>query len=126
MSFFNKKPTNALEEFIFATYGNPPPKKRANLQQAIQLAHTDLLMEMANIADITQHAESLNAGPIPYSTHDLALSVALAFFKQPQNIEHLGTAQLMARMAALQWYQEGLVAPLLLRSFEQTLYTLYK
>lgn len=43
----------------------------------------------------------LAEGPIPYSTHDLALSIALNFFKQPEYIPRLFNAQLLARMKAL-------------------------
>ena len=77
-----KKPQNALDEYIFAVYGNPPPAKRANLEQAITLA-SELLMGIVPEQDVRTHAVALEAGPIPYSTHDLAISVALNFFKEP-------------------------------------------
>jgi hypothetical protein len=38
-----RKPKKALDEFIFAVYGNPPPAERANVEQAISLAG-ELLM----------------------------------------------------------------------------------
>ncbi|WP_173942839.1 hypothetical protein [Polynucleobacter antarcticus] len=68
----------------------------------------------------------LESGPIPYSTEDLALSIALNFFKDAQNISSLGNAQMMARMTMLEWLQENKVAPILAKSFEDTLYKLYK
>ena len=44
--FFKKKrPASALDEFIFAIYGNPPPPKRANLDKATSLAFEELLMQ---------------------------------------------------------------------------------
>ena len=76
--------------------------------------------------EIQTLATQLSSGPIPYSTHDLALSVALNFFKDPERIPSLGTAQLMARMSMLEWLQDGKVAPMLVKSFEDTLYKLYK
>jgi len=121
-----KKPANALDEFIFALYGNPPPKKRAKLEEAINLAHSELLLGIINKQKVIEQSIALNAGPVPYSTHDLALSVALHFFQQSTNIPSLSEAQLMARLQALQWLQEKLVAPLLVHSFEEVLYKLYK
>jgi hypothetical protein len=119
------KPANALDAFIFAVYGNPPPPKRADLEQAISLA-SELLIGAVAEQEIRSHAIALNDGPIPYSTHDLALSVALNFFKQPDYIPHLFHAQLLARMTAGQWFQGGLVVRPLAESFEEVLYTRYK
>ena len=126
--FFKKKPAqpaNALEAMIFAIYGNPPPPKRANLEQAITLA-SELLMGVVTGEQLRTHAIALNDGPIPYSTHDLALSIALNFFKQPELIPHLFEAQLCARMTALQWFQDGLLVGPLAKSFGEVLYTRYK
>ena len=120
-----KKPQNALDEFIFAVYGNPPPAKRADVEQAISLA-TELLTGVVEQQEVRRQAIALDDGPVPYSTHDLALSVALNFFKQPEYVPQLFTAQLLARMKALQWYKEGLVVPMLVKSFEEVLYRLYK
>ncbi|MCB1560874.1 MAG: hypothetical protein KDI75_07245 [Xanthomonadales bacterium] len=119
-----KKPKNALDELIFAIYGNPPPGKRADVRQATDLAN-ELLMGTIEAEDISRQAAGLNSGPIPYSTHDLGLSVALVFFKQPENRHKLFDSQLHARMTALEWLKEGLVAPMLVESFEATLYKLY-
>ena len=120
-----KKPQNALDEFIFAIYGNPPPPKRANVGQAVGMAN-ELLMGIIGEKEISNQAIALNDGPIPYSTHDLALSIALNFFKQPELVPQLFEAQLLARMTMLEWLQEGLLAPLLVQSFENVLYKLYK
>ena len=120
-----KKPANALDAFIFAVYGNPPPPKRADVEQSASLAN-ELLMGIVEQQEVRRHAIALDEGPIPYSTHDLALSVALNFFKQPEYIPQLFTAQLLARMKALQWYQDGLVVQPLVKSFEEVLYTRYK
>ena len=121
----NKKQESAMDMFIRAVYGDPPPPKRAKLSEAVELA-SELLMGMVSEREIVTIATELNSGPIPYSTHDLALSVALNFFKDPARIPSLGTAQLMARMAMLEWLQQKKVAPMLVQSFEGTLYKLYK
>lgn len=120
-----KKPQNALDELIFAMYGNPPPAKRANVGQAVSIAN-DLLMGVVDETEVSRQAIALNDGPIPYSTHDLGLSVALNFFKQPENIPHLFEAQLLVRMKMIEWLEKGLVAPMLVQSFEGVLYKLYK
>lgn len=124
--FGKKKPETALDEFIFAVYGNPPPPKRANVEQAISLAADDLLAGMVDAESVRKQALGLSSGPIPYSTQDLALAVALHFFKQPQLVPHLAGAQMMARLKAMQWLQQELAVPVLVKSFEDTLYTMYK
>lgn len=128
-NLFGKKeppPTDALNALIFALYGKPPPPKTAKLGQAIQLAHEKLLLGLISKEEVTKVAIRLNSGPIPYSTHDLALSVALNFFKQPDRNSVLRDAQIAARMNALEWLNEKKVVPLLVQSFEDTLYKLYK
>jgi hypothetical protein len=125
--FFNKrKSTSALDQFIFAIYGNPPPPKRANVDQAVAIACDELLMGIVREDEVRKQAVALSSGPIPYSTHDLALSIALNFFKQPEYVPHLETAQMMARLQARQWLQKGSVVPVLVKSFEDVLYKLYK
>lgn len=126
---FGKKkqaPANALDALIVALYGNPPPPKTAKLGDAIQLAHEELLLKLISKEEVTKVAVGLNSGPIPYSTHDLALSVALNFFKDSARVPQLRDAQLTARMAAMGWLTEKKVVPLLVQSFEDTLYKLYK
>jgi len=124
--FGKKKPETLLDKFIFAVYGNPPPPKRANVGEAISLAANELLAGTVDEESVREQALALSSGPIPYSTQDLALATALHFFKQPQLVPHLGEAQLMARMNAMQWLQQGLAVPVLVKSFEDTLYTMYK
>ena len=121
-----KKAVTALDQFIFAVYGNPPPSKRANLERATALASEELLMDAVEQQEVRAVAEDLNAGPIPYSTHDLALSAALNFFKRPDYMPRLQTAQMLARLKMLEWLEDKLVVPVLVKSFEETLYKLYK
>lgn len=120
-----KKSHNAVDQLIFAIYGNPPPAKRAHVGQSIELAN-ELLLGMVDQSKLSSHAIALNDGPIPYSTHDLALSVALHFFQEPKYIRSLSEAQLLARMKMLEWLDRELVAPMLVQSFESVLYKVYK
>lgn len=121
-----KKPQTALDSFIFAVYGNPPPPKRADVSEAVSLAAGELLAGNVDEASVRQQALELSSGPIPYSTQDLAIAVALNFFRQPELVPRLGAAQLGARFSALQWLQQGLAVPVLVKNFEDTLYKLYK
>lgn len=120
-----KKTENAMDVLIKTIYGDPPPAKRANVSEAIELASI-LLMNQVPSETTSRLAQELYQGPMPYSTHDLALSVALHFFKDPEYVDQLRSAQLMARLSMLGWFQEGKVAPLLMKSFEDTLYKMYK
>ncbi len=124
--FGKKKKKTVADLAITAIYGDPPPPKRADVREAIRLASEELLMNKVVVSQVQQVAEELASGPVPYSTHDLALSVALNFFKRPDYIPVLRDAQLVARMQSLQWFQEGLVARLLVESMEKVLYELYK
>src|SRR6266487_4541017 len=107
--FGKKKPKTALDKFIFAVYGNPPPPKRADVEQAIALACDKLLLGLIDRGAVRNHALALAATPIPYSTQDLALSVALNFFQQSEYIPRLRDAQLPARGQAILWAKDGLV-----------------
>jgi hypothetical protein len=120
-----KKPGNALDEFIFAVWGNPPPPKRANLEMAITLAD-QLLIGLVSQHKIREHAIELHIRPMPYSTHELAISVAGFFFIDPLHIAQLGAAQLQARETILKWQGQGLVVPILAKSFEDELFSIYK
>jgi hypothetical protein len=78
--------------------------------------------------ELRRHAFVLAATPIPYSTHDLALSMALQFFEQPKYGQRLKAAQasLKARLQAIAWFKEGLVVAPLVKSFENILYKMEK
>jgi hypothetical protein len=122
-----KKPKTALDSFIFTLYGNPPPPAgRANLDEAVTLAFESLLGSLIEKEVVRKHASELHAGQIPYTTHDLALSTAIYFFKDVQCISKLQAVQIFARMEALEWCQSGLLHQELLRIFENDLYKLYK
>ena len=42
-----KKPESAMDVFIHAVYGNPPPPKRAKLSEAVELANELLMGEVS-------------------------------------------------------------------------------
>jgi hypothetical protein len=54
------------------------------------------------------------------------LTAVQNFFKDPKYMPNLGMAQMMARMTMLEWLEQDKVAPVLVQSFEDTLYKLYK
>ncbi|ARN75110.1 hypothetical protein [Oceanicoccus sagamiensis] len=118
LGLFSKrqKPKNALDEVIFSMYGNPPPEKRAHVGRATALAR-ELLMDIIDARDVQRQSITLNKSPIPYSTHDLALSVSLSFFKRPEYIPQLAMAQLFAKIQVMDWQKSGLVVPELVQSF---------
>jgi len=115
-----------MDDLIHAAYGSKPPAKRADPDMAAMLAHECLLSDRIPKSEVIELAYELHRGPMPYSTHDLAVSVALNFFRRSDCILKLNSRQIDARMQVLQWYEEGKVVPLLLQSFEDTLYRLYK
>lgn len=123
--FGKKKQESSMDVLIKAMYGDPPPPKRANVYDAINLAD-ELLMGSITKEALSSLAADLYSGPIPYTTHDLAVSIALNYFKRPEHNEQLQMAQLMARITVMGWLEEGKATPLLIKSFEDTLYKLYK
>jgi hypothetical protein len=122
-----KTPT-AMDAVIRMTYGNSPPKKTANLHEAIQLAHGSLLGAIVDIAEVTKIGTQLYNGPMPYSTHDLAVATALNMFRSADTARHeqLCQIQMFSRMAVLDWLKEKKVNPLIVKSFEDTLYEMFK
>lgn len=117
---------SALDKLIESMYGRHPPARRADLSAATQLAveltggafDKDLLAELAR---------NLYEGPMPYSTHDLAVSVALGLFKRtpPEHRKDLFPVQILARLTVGLWAREGKVVPILAHTFEETLYRDY-
>jgi hypothetical protein len=120
-----KKQESAMDGFIRLLYGDPPPPKRANLSEAVNLAR-DLVTGIVEERDLEAIGTKLNDGPIPYSTHDLALSIALNFFKNPEYTAKLKTAQLTTRMTMQDWLDQKKVVPMLVESFESSLDKAYK
>ena len=87
--FKRNKPPTALDQVITAVYGDKPPPRSANVDLAVRLAHEELLGGLISLEEVRELAANLYKGPLPYSTCDLALSVALNFFRRPELIPKL-------------------------------------
>ena len=124
--FKSKTAPTALDIAIQAIYGSKPPKKSCNLQEATALATVDLLKERIPFSEVRNVATDLAHGPMPYSTHDLAIATSISFFKNPALRNSLSEIQIPARLQALEWMKERKLAPGILKIFEETLYALYK
>ena len=123
---FKKKPRTAMDAFIRIIYGANPPPKSADLERSITIAHEDLLLEQVPLSEVKRLARELFKGPIPYSTHDLAVSIALAFFKAPEFMRMLEDCQIPARLRVANWAKDRKVVSPLAESFEVVLYRVYK
>jgi len=88
--------SSALDEFIKATYGDPPPRKTAQLSKAVESAYKELLMEQVPFQKVQKIGRELMASAVPYSTEDLAISISLTFFSSPEFTTKLEEAQMMA------------------------------
>jgi hypothetical protein len=122
------KPATLMDSFIKAIYGDNPPPKRADVSEAALLAGDQLLGGAFDSQAVVGIATQLSDGPIPYSTHDLAVSIALRVFKDiaPEKRQHLFAIQLMARLTVCSWLKEGKVVGPLAAAFEDSLYKDYK
>lgn len=119
-----KKPQpTLLDQMLTTVYGTPLPKKTANLETAFQLAYAQLLGGIVSEDEVREVTRALNNSPIPYSTHDLALAVALNFFRRPDQVERLSSVQLQARRIAAAWAQDPQtkIPALFFQSFEDSL-----
>jgi hypothetical protein len=114
---FKKKPPTMMDAFIRTIYGPNPPRKSADLERSITIAHEDLLFERVALSNVKEKAGELFRGPIPYSTHDLAVSTALGFFKSPHYVPALQECQLHARLRVVNWAKDGKVVKPLALSF---------
>jgi len=75
---FKKKPPTVMDALIRTIYGANPLRKSADLERSITIGHEDLLSERVPLSEVKQRACELFKGPIPYSTHDPAVSTAFA------------------------------------------------
>ena len=125
---WGSKKRTVMDEYIRVYYGADPPKRRADVEFAVTLACTKLLGNYVDAEEVRCIASNLYSGPIPYSTHDLALAAALSFYKSAnlKRLEALSGVQLSARMELLDWLKEGYVAPMIAKTFEDNLYQLFK
>lgn len=122
------QPPSAIDALIRMTHGNSPPPKSANLIVAIKIAHTKLLFGIVDLKEVTQIATSLFNGPMPYSTHDLAVATTMNLFRSAdsERQKDLQEVQIDAKLEVLGWVKERKVAPIIAKSFEDTLYNMFK
>jgi hypothetical protein len=127
---FKKKSPTVMDGLIRIIYGANPPPKSADLERSITIAHEDLLFERVPLSEVKRHATELFKGPMPYSTYDLAVSTALAFFhsriKSPEYVPALQECYIPARLRVVNWAKEGKVGKLLAESFVVVLDGVYK
>ena len=116
---------SALDEFIKITYGDNA-ERTASLSESVELAYQSLLGGLVDKAEIRLKAVELLQSSIPYSTHDLAISVALNFYKRDELAESLSDAHLGARVNVMEWLENGTVNEALAEAFEATLYKKFK
>jgi hypothetical protein len=102
------------------------PDERLNPEYAAHLAYRSLLAEVIDFDVIHGLAKELANAVGARSDKELALAMALFFFEREELIPHLHPVQMMARLTAAQWFQEGTVEPSAVRYFEEQLYNLYK
>jgi hypothetical protein len=122
-----KKPATAMDAFVEVTYGRNA-RKTANVVEAVALASNELLLGRFDKNEITELATALNNGPVPYSTHDLAASIALGLLRKAPKESRKGLfdVQLKARLTVGIWASEGKVVKPLAEAFEQALYKDYQ
>jgi hypothetical protein len=122
-----KKQPTVMDALTRLSYGNSP-KKTANLQEAVDLSYKTLLGALVDVAEVRKIATQLYNGPMPYSTHDLAVATTLNLFRNADGARQaqLGQMQMFSRMAVLELLKERKVNPLLVKAFEDTLYKMFK
>lgn len=96
------------------------------LSKAINIAHDYLLISKVSLQDVFNCGKDLFETPIPYSTVDLAASIALKLFSETDRIKSLSDSQLFARMKMMGWIEKKEINMPLAKYFEDKLYTLYK
>jgi hypothetical protein len=119
------KPNTAFDSLIHALYGDNPPPRTAILSDSIQIAHDDLLLGVIPLKEVTEVAKTQFESGIPYSTYDLAFSIALYFFKEHPVKQDLFMAQLASISILGDAVVDGKLNPTLAESFQNYTYTVY-
>lgn len=99
-----------------------PEGPKADVESAADMAYELLLSRVIDKDAIREESRRLVKQKIPLSTQDLALIIALVYFKKPELRELLRETQLKARMQMLLWMHDKSVNPLIVKTFEGTLY----
>lgn len=119
------KPTTAFDSLIHALYGDNPPPRTAILSDSIQIAHDDLLLGVIPLKEVREVAKTQFESGVPYSTYDLAFSIALYFFKERPVKQDLFMAQLASISILGDAVVGGKLNPILAESFQNYTYTAY-
>lgn len=99
---------------------------RIDPERAADLAFQPLLAAMVSRDALVVVATELSKAIGAKNDHELASATALFFFEQQDLKPRLNEAQTMARLAMLQWLQNGAVGPAEAEYFENQLYRLYE
>lgn len=119
------KSTTAFDSLIHALYGDNSPPRMAILSDSIQIAHDDLLLGIIPLKEVTEVAKTQFESGIPYSTYDLAFSIALYFFKERPVKQDLFMAQLASIGILGDAVVDGRLNPTLAESFQNYTCTAY-
>ena len=120
------KSKNALDDLIYTMYGNPPPPKTAQLPKAVSIAKEILLQNEVSESEIWAIGIDLNDSPIPYTTHELAFSIAMNFFKKPELRDQFILTHLGAVLKLAEWVEDNSFNRNLASSYQQALYRTFK
>ena len=126
-SWFTKvKKRSLLDDFNDVVNSASVGKSNADVNLAIELAHTELLCEAISKGEISKLANEISIEQIELSTNDLALVTALFFFSKVELKESLSDVQFLARLKLQEWIQAKSVNLLIAKMFEDTLYKKFK
>jgi hypothetical protein len=114
-----------MDGLVKLASNNHAPKKTANLDDAIRLADQTLLQQRIPLTSVVEKAKQLFNGPMPYSTHDLAVATALGYLKDPELLQTFRDVQSNARNEVARWQREGRLNPMLAETFEAVLESRY-
>ncbi|MXU65919.1 hypothetical protein [Oceanomicrobium pacificus] len=100
-------------------------RTKSKIEMASKIAAEELLGDVFPYDDVKDHASRLVL-PKRQTAEMLATQTALWFFRNPgDKFPDLFQAQIIARLSALEWHQEGKIPSTLLFAFEQSLYKMY-
>ena len=126
-SWFTKvKKRSLLDDFNDVVNSGSVGKSNADINLAIELAHTELLCEVISKNEISKLANEISIEQIDLSTNDLALVTAMFFFSKAELKESLSDIQFLARLKLQEWIQAKSVNLIVAKMFEDTLYKKFK
>lgn len=106
---------------------SPPPRKPADMQDAVNLAHHMLLAEAFGKEAVARVATAIASDDFgDVSEYELALATAGFLLHLDEIVPHAFPLQLGARLCAAQWLTEGKISPGVAAHFENTMHELYR